>query len=200
MPPTIESIATPTRPAAGVLAGCAGCGSPLASDQRYCLECGERCSPHGGAPLADPHSAELHTQAPPSAPPSTPPQPPRIPPVERAAQQSSAATVIAGIGVLLLAMGVGVLIGRSGNPTQAAQPTPQVITLTAPAGSQQSPEANATPSARHAPKAAKHSSGSRVGSSVKHPAPASVLDGLKGAKGKSYAEKSKNLPDVVSTG
>jgi hypothetical protein len=105
------------------------------------------------------------------------------------------------VGTLLLAMGVGVLIGRSGNPAPLAQQTPQVITLAAPASVPQSPGGIATtPFARKAPKAAKRSSASRVGSSVKHPAPASVLEGLKGAKGKSYEEKSKNLPDVVSTG
>ena len=39
-----------------------------------------------------------------------------------------------------------------------------------------------------------------AGSSESHPAPPSVLQSLKGAKGKSYEEKSKNLPNVVSTG
>jgi hypothetical protein len=39
-----------------------------------------------------------------------------------------------------------------------------------------------------------------VGSSESKPAPPAVLESLKGAKGKSYEEKSKNLPDVVSTG
>ncbi len=115
--------------------------------------------------------------------------------------EHSATALLAGVGVLLLAMGVGVLIGRSGNPPQAAQPAPQVITVSAPASSQQSPEpSTTTPSAGHAPKAAKHHSGSRVGSSVSKPAPSSVLEGLSHAKGKSYVEKSKNLPDVVSTG
>jgi hypothetical protein len=36
-----------------------------------------------------------------------------------------------------------------------------------------------------------------VGSSEAHPAPPSVLEGLSKSKGKSYEEKSKNLPDVV---
>jgi hypothetical protein len=140
-------------------------------------------------------------QLPPTHPSSPPSGPPHAPPAERASEHGSATAALAGVGVLLLAMGVGVLIGRSGNPTQPAAPAPQVLTLTAPASSGQSPERNTTtPTARHAPKAAKHSSGSRVGSSVKHPAPASVLEGLSHAKGKSYVEKSKNLPDVVSTG
>jgi hypothetical protein len=44
------------------------------------------------------------------------------------------------------------------------------------------------------------SSGSGVGASETHPAPPSVVEVLKGAKGKSYEEKSRNLPDVISTG
>jgi hypothetical protein len=43
-------------------------------------------------------------------------------------------------------------------------------------------------------------SGGSGGSTPKHPAPPSVLEGLSHAKGKSYVEKSKNLPNVVSTG
>jgi SPOR domain len=38
------------------------------------------------------------------------------------------------------------------------------------------------------------------GSDLNHPAPASVLQGVSKAKGKSYEEKSKNLPNVVETG
>ncbi len=37
-------------------------------------------------------------------------------------------------------------------------------------------------------------------SSLAHPAPPSTLENLKGAKGKSYEERAKNLPDVVETG
>jgi len=44
------------------------------------------------------------------------------------------------------------------------------------------------------------SSAGSTGSSLSHPAPPSVLNSLKSAKGKSYEEKSKNLPDVVETG
>ncbi|HMD52282.1 MAG TPA: SPOR domain-containing protein, partial [Solirubrobacteraceae bacterium] len=39
-----------------------------------------------------------------------------------------------------------------------------------------------------------------VGSSEAHPAPPTVLESLKGTKGKSYEERSKALPNVVSTG
>jgi hypothetical protein len=44
------------------------------------------------------------------------------------------------------------------------------------------------------------SGGSVVGSSESHPAPPSVVESLKATKGKSYEEKSKNLPNVISTG
>ncbi len=44
------------------------------------------------------------------------------------------------------------------------------------------------------------SGGSGGSSSPSHPAPPSVLEGVNKSKGKSYVEKSKNLPDVVSTG
>jgi hypothetical protein len=39
-----------------------------------------------------------------------------------------------------------------------------------------------------------------VGKSPTHPAPPTVLKNLNNSKGKSYEEKSKNLPDVVETG
>jgi hypothetical protein len=46
------------------------------------------------------------------------------------APRSNAVTVIAGVGVLLLAMGVGVLIGRSGSGAkQTAASAPQVISV-----------------------------------------------------------------------
>jgi hypothetical protein len=41
---------------------------------------------------------------------------------------------------------------------------------------------------------------SGVGSSPSNPAPPSVVEDLRKSKGKSYEEKSKNLPDVISTG
>jgi hypothetical protein len=201
--------------------------------------------------------------------------------------------VIASVGVLLLAMGVGVLIGRSGSPTQPVQQPSQTITQTTaastgvsagtgeasfhadwPSGTsgytvqlQALPQAGTAAAAVEAAKNAATSRGakevgalnsgefrdlsagsyviysgvfhkktdatralaglrrdfpgakvltlsthrssaasgssagsSHAGSNVKNPAPPSVLEGLKGAKGKSYEEKSKNLPDVVSTG
>ena len=113
-----ESIVSPPSPDAGAAAHCASCDAPLAGDQRYCLECGERRLPMssvlaGGIPSGA-GAPGGGTQAPTApAPPGS--QPPKAPPADGAAQRNNALTVIAGVGVLLLAMGVGVLIGRSGS-------------------------------------------------------------------------------------
>jgi hypothetical protein len=42
--------------------------------------------------------------------------------------------------------------------------------------------------------------GSGVGQSLKHPAPPTVLENLNKRKGQSYEQRSRNLPDVISTG
>jgi hypothetical protein len=117
--------------------------------------------------------------------------------------------VIAGVGVLLLSMGVGVLIGRAGsNGTgKAATPPAQVISvasspgaaaITTPTTSTPKSTAPAKASVHKASKAA--SSSSEVGQVPSKPAPPTVLEHLKGSSGQSYEQKSKNLPDVVSTG
>lgn len=97
---------------------CFGCGATLASDQRYCVECGQRC----GAPRL-PFTDRLVRRA--QQAPSSPPRAghPRV---------SVNSTLIAGIGTLLLAMGVGVLIGRTGpvsSVKSAGSPTVQVVTI-----------------------------------------------------------------------
>lgn len=286
-----ESIASSSPSSVETAERCASCGAPLVADQRYCLQCGERRVPvsdflRGGAPSS-------------STPSATPPG--AIPPLVKTAsaggsqQRNNALTVIAGVGVLLLAMGVGVLIGRAGGSKQAPAPA-EVITVGSTAGAggaggtaeesftddwpsgtkgftvqlEKLPQEGTTVKAVEQAKAAEgargagsvgalksedfsslpsgsyivysgvyhkraeaqkalgglkrkfpgaavievsNSSGkagsgssgsaggsSGSGSSVTHPAPSSVLESLKGTKGKSYEEKSKNLPDVVSTG
>ena len=133
MPVSTSTTATSPLPVAG-LEPCASCGAPLAPDQRYCLECGTRrvvarsgyldnARPAAGAPPAGALAPE----------PVAPLPPPPLGPPGR-----NANAVIAGVGVLLLAMGVGILIGRSGGSSvkTVAAPAPQVISVggTAPAG------------------------------------------------------------------
>lgn len=288
-----ESIAS-TPHSVGAAEHCARCGAPLAEDQRYCLECGERRTPMssvllGGPPSPDAARPEAAVR-PPSGSGSLP---------AGNAGRGNAVTVIAGVGVLLLAMGVGVLIGRAGASKQSAAPA-QVISVGAtPAGSvpsssaegssftdewpsgtsgytvqlQTLPQASTQVSAVEAAKSSagakgakgvgalksedfsslaagnyviysgvyhkkaeadaalaalkknfpgaavvkvangaskspsggaagggSSSGGSGTGSSGSHTAPPSVVESLKSSSGKSYEEKSKNLPNVVETG
>lgn len=178
---------------------CPHCGTPLALDQRYCLECGAPRTYLSGMLLE-------RLQTPPT---QTPPVPP---PAQSSSsqgwQRGSALTLIASIGVLLLAMGVGVLIGRSGGSSSAAAP-PQVITV----GGAATGAANATPTpttpaenpaakaAAAAAAGAKHKPKEPgVGATPGKPAPPTVLKNLRTGSGQSYEQKSKNLPNVVSTG
>ncbi|HEY7933464.1 MAG TPA: hypothetical protein VID48_06520 [Solirubrobacteraceae bacterium] len=114
------------------------CGAPLASDQRYCLSCGERRLAMssvllGGAPAKQAIDPSVGTGG-------------SVAYTPNAGQHASAATVIAGVGVLLLAMGVGVLIGRSANTKQSAPAAPPVFTVAGSANSGTSTAAGATPS------------------------------------------------------
>jgi hypothetical protein len=249
----------------------------------------------GGPPLRAPAPARV------ASPPSTPPVPP-TPPQPVGEQRGSTLTVIAGVGVLLLAMGVGVLIGRSSASNTSTPAPAQVISVAStpstgaatgaseatfagdwPAGSsgyavelQMLPVAGTSVSAVEAAKSSATGKGATavgalkseefsslpVGSyivysghystraqaesalsglrksfpaaavihvaggagegssssspasgssspssqskvppsSESHPAPSSVLKSLNNTKGKSYEEKSKNLPNVVETG
>jgi len=286
-----ESIASSAPAQLGNATPCPNCGSPLAPDQRYCLECGERRVPMSSLLFGTPPAAGA-TQA--SPPPGTPPPAPAAP-SGGPPQRNQTLTVIAGVGVLLLAMGVGVLIGRAGNSKQSSQP-PQVISVAQaatgttsttseasftsswPSGTsgytvqlQTLAQSGTSVSAVEAAKTAAAGKGAKavgalkseefasltagsyviysgvyrkraeaekalsllrksfpgakviqvsnsassgsgketepptsspggVGTSESKPAPSSVLNNLKGAHGKSYEEKSKNLPDVVETG
>jgi len=134
---SIESIARQPSDGTGV-AACAACGAPLAEDQRYCLQCGERATPISSV-LAGPPPAPAGAGArvngpasPPSAlapPGAAPPSLPGLPEGGEAPGRGNAVTVIAGVGVLLLAMGIGVLIGRSGAAKPSGAAAAQVITV-----------------------------------------------------------------------
>jgi hypothetical protein len=97
---------------------CASCGTPMASDQRYCVNCGAR---RGGPRFPVEPLAPSGDRAPAPAP---------AVPSGAQSRWGGATAVIAGIGTLLLAMGVGVLVGhntQSDGATRAAPP--QVITV-----------------------------------------------------------------------
>ncbi|HSZ04010.1 MAG TPA: hypothetical protein VK778_02270 [Solirubrobacteraceae bacterium] len=95
--------------------GCAACGAAMAADQRYCVECGERRGAPRVSLLEGPARRPRE-----STPQSAPSQRRRIATVN--------STLISIIGMLLLAVGVGVLIGRSGDTTVKSPPA-QVVTI-----------------------------------------------------------------------
>jgi hypothetical protein len=101
---------------------CSNCQTLLASEQRYCVNCGVR----RGKPRFTTES--LATPAS-----STPVHVSERPPSQRP-RFSSPTTVVAGVATLILAMGVGVLIGHDNTspPTRAA--AQQVITVSGGSG------------------------------------------------------------------
>jgi hypothetical protein len=98
---------------------CPSCGVHVAPDQRYCLACGARC----GEPRLPIMDAVTFMDA------MKQPRDASAPPPQRPQRRLSPNTALmATVGILLLAMGVGVLIGRSGNHSVASAPVaPQVI-------------------------------------------------------------------------
>ena len=95
---------------------CANCGARLAGDQRYCVECGTR---RGKPRYAVPTTTTMTT---------TTTGAPGGYRATRWGWMSSNASLILGVGVLLLAMGVGVLIGHDTAGTTSSGKA-QVITV-----------------------------------------------------------------------
>lgn len=222
-----QDVSESSAPEASTTEPCAHCGAALAHDQRYCLECGApRTFLSGLQQLDGLRAAAAGYPAPSTIPPHPamvapygPPPYPYLPgaPAAGGARWGGPAGLIAGVGVLLLAMGVGVLIGRSGSSSAkgAAIPPAQVITVdqsgSAGAGAAEAGESESSakaPNGKHsskksAPKSessGKAGSGNGVGESIQKPAPPSVLKNEKSKSGSSFEQKSKNLPNVISTG
>jgi len=145
---------------------CAACGAAMASDQRYCVECGQRRGP-ARVPTLD-ALGERSPQADSTRRPS------------RRQRLSPNSTLIAGVGTLLLALGVGVLIGRSGNNSSAKAPPAQIVTIAGGGGAAGTAATGESPqqSASGVSKAAK-SSGAAGASTPKAPAKSAPLKALK---------------------
>lgn len=105
--------------------GCPSCGSQMTADQRYCVECGERRG-EPRLPFMDGRTA-VATQT--STPASPPPPPPGYAPHEQSAQQRRSAgfALASTIALLLLAMGVGVMIGNDGSDGKSLASQPVVV-------------------------------------------------------------------------
>lgn len=160
---------------------CAACGAPVAADQRYCVECGQRL---GGARLpfmddAARHSGRSNVQA------TTPAK----------ARLSVNSTLIAGVGTLLLAMGIGILIGRSSPGSSKASPVQYVTApgagivgsagTAAGTGAETTPSTGESSSSNGSSKSSKSSKTAAKASKAKLPPPKVVTVGSPG-KGKGY--------------
>jgi hypothetical protein len=171
---------------------CVNCGVPLSSDQRYCVNCGER---RGKLRFALPTAPAAVTEVS-----QTRRSAWRRGPSSDRPRVSSGATLVAGVGTLLLAMGVGVLIGHtSGTPKQAAAPPVQVVSVGGGSGSGGTTTAGttATKSGKKGGKGGSHSKSKSKASAAGAP-PAAVA-----AKASNAASKvlggSKNLPPATVT-
>lgn len=135
VPPSPPATAAPIQSSA-VAGGdhCPSCGAQLATDQRYCLECGHR---HGDPRLPFMDAVVLMDAV------RRPQQPPPPPPRKSRKGISPNAALITGVATLLLALGIGVLIGKSGNDTVASAPeAPRVITVNGGGGGEEAATAS----------------------------------------------------------
>ena len=168
---------------------CVNCGVPLSSDQRYCVNCGERRGKLRFALPAAPAAVTEVSQTRRSA--------WRRGPSADRPRVSSGATLVAGVGTLLLAMGVGVLIGHaSGTPKQAAAPPVQVVSVGGGSASSTAAGTPATKSSKKSGKAGRSHSKSKA-SAAGAPS-AAVANKAAGAASKVLGA-SKNLPPATVT-
>jgi hypothetical protein len=106
---------------------CTRCGASLAADQRYCVECGER----RGEPRLPFMDGRTTSAAAAGAAPAVALVETTTTGAARRSRFSPSSTLVAGTATLVLALGVGVLIGnagKDGNATAAAPPV-QVVTV-----------------------------------------------------------------------
>lgn len=187
---------------------CAGCGAPLAADQRYCLECGQRRA----APRVDyrrylaPVSGAEAPSPPPDVPVATLSQ--KLSKPERDYMPLAAVGGIAVLGLMLL---VGVLIGK-GNGTTASAPAP-IIKVPTPAGGTAANTESSGGEANSKSKSSKDKEsgtgatavkGGLTGEAASHSkgtvrASKGDLEALNGTSGESYQEAVKKLPDKIAT-
>lgn len=177
---------------------CRSCGAPLAEDQRYCLNCGERQS----EPRIDFRQYEAPT-----------PQPQEVasplPAEEKPSRDYTPLAAVGGIAVLGVMLLIGVLIGKGDSGSSTAAPAPVVVQ----GGETDSGKAAADEESGEAAgkaKGAKSKGGAKSkkgvvngGSSNTGSAPVASdeqLQQLQEQSPQEYAENSAKLPDEIATG
>lgn len=183
---------------------CEQCGSPLADDQRYCLECGQR----RGGPRVDyrhymaaaaPGQGEEaatgagETQAGAAGEEASKPQ-----------RDYAPLAAVGGIAVLGLMLLVGVLIGKGSSDTAAAPP-PQVVRVQG-SGGEESGEGSGSSkntagglggAGAKKEKKAGGGGGTDTGNAVQ--ASEGDLEELGNTSGEDYVKQSENLPNEIAT-
>jgi hypothetical protein len=183
-------------------APCRTCGAPLAADQRYCLQCGARRA-EARLPFLD----ILARQAPAAAPAGVRTVESRRGPVAVVQRFGTNAAAVAGVACLLLALGVGVLIGGIGKGNTAGGSTPQVISVggatpapAAAAPTTATPDTTTTPTdGASTPKTTKKKTAAAGGASGAK-ATNKSLKSLSTTSAKDYSKKSAKLPKTLGTG
>jgi hypothetical protein len=159
---------------------CSSCGAPLATDQRYCLNCGTR---RGGprldyvqylTPAGDAKGAGRGGRA--------------------NGRDASPHVAVAGIALLGLMLLVGVLIGRGGEPNSTE---PTVVRVEG-GGETASTDTSSTEKAAPAENKAKKGAAADAGAPVEE-ASTEELEALQNASGDDYLEQSQNLPNDIQT-
>jgi hypothetical protein len=188
-------------------APCRTCGSPLAADQRYCLQCGTRRA-EARLPFLDILAQQAPQSAAAGAAAQTTTTTTSHGPRGFFGRMSTNAAAVAGVACLVLALGVGVLIGGTGSDAAPAG-SPQVITVggaapavvptatpAAPGATETTPDATTTKPKGKSKSTSKDTSSSSSGSKATN----SAVKNLDKTSGSDYSKKSAKLPKEVGTG
>lgn len=198
---------------------CTSCGAPLAADQRYCLTCGHRRAAARLPFLEILRGEETHLMPLPGVVTATAAGPASpvggaVPPLadDTLLGRARANTgLIAGVGVLLLAMLIGVLVGSGlghDNGSALANQKPVVVSVgagaAAPAAATPTATGAATAPTATKPKTSSRKSASGASSSKATIAPKMVapaaLQNLDKLSGKAYQKQVDKLGKNIATG
>ena len=210
------------------MVSCENCNAPMAPDQRYCLNCGSR-GREARLPFLDILRADQQTQVVPYGQPLPARSAVGVPvglapvPVSRTTAQErlqANSGLIAGVGVLLLAMLIGVLIGSGfGRHDPQAAAAPQVISVgggvpvaataatgatgvaaTAATGAGAAADASSSTDAAKKAKKAKKTSASTASSKAPAKATNSAVQNLDKLTGKAAQKAADKLGKTIATG
>lgn len=188
---------------------CQGCGAPLAADQRYCLECGQR----RGGPRIDYRRYLAPEGGDSPRPPELPVASAPAPGPEKPERDFAPLAAVGGIAVLGLMLLVGVLIGK-GNSTATSAPAPVIKVGEVTGGATADTESGGSKDAATESKGGKGSekkgtgakkvAGGLTGDAARNSsgtvqATAGDLNELNSKSGDSYEETVKKLPDKIAT-